>query len=190
MEGKSAMPRIHNVHAREIAAPVEVVAEILDTLGSSDDRVWASNIWVAEPVVFDRPLGVGADGGHGSIRYSVIEYEPGRRIVFAFSPDGALSGTHRFELEPLGGDRCRLTHVLETETARWMRPLVPILIGWHDAMVETAFDRAELEATGSLQRRTRIPRWLRIANGTEIAVGRLFGKLPPAPERDSGRVAA
>jgi hypothetical protein len=190
MERKSAMARIHNVHAREIAAPVEVVGEILDTLGSSGDRVWASDIWVAEPVVFERPLGVGADGGHGSLRYSVIEYEPGRRIVFEFSPDGALSGTHRFELEPLGAGRCRLTHVLETETARWMRPLVPILIGWHDAMVETAFDRAELEATGSLQRRTRIPRWLRIANGTEIAIGRLFGKLHPVPERDSGRLAA
>jgi hypothetical protein len=109
MERKSATARIHNVHAREIAAPVEVVGEILDTLGSSGDRVWASDIWVAEPVVFERPLGVGADGGHGSLRYSVIEYEPGRRIVFEFSPDGALSGTHRFELEPLGAGRCRLT---------------------------------------------------------------------------------
>jgi Polyketide cyclase / dehydrase and lipid transport len=189
MERKSAMAEIQNVHAREIAAPVEVVGEILDTLGSSGDRVWASDIWVAEPVVFDRPLGVGADGGHGSLRYSVIEYEPGRRIVFEFSPHGALSGTHRFELEPLGSERCRLTHLLETETPRWMRPLVPFLIGWHDAMVETAFDRAELEATGSLQRRTRIPRWLRIVNGTEIAIGRLFGKLPPAPARGGGRVA-
>ncbi len=68
MERKSAMAKIHNVHAREIAAPVEVVGEILDTLGSADDRVWATDIWVAEPVVFDRPLAVGAAGGHGSIR--------------------------------------------------------------------------------------------------------------------------
>ena len=184
------MARIHNVHAREIAAPVDVVGEILDTFGSPDDRVWANEIWVAEPVVFDRPLGVGAVGGHGQIRYSVIEYEPGRRIVFEFSPGGGLSGTHRFELEPLGLDRCRLTHVLETETPRWMRCLVPILIGWHDAQVETAFDRVELEATGSLEQRTRIPLWLRIVNGTEIAIGRALGKLPPAAERDGGRVAA
>jgi hypothetical protein len=190
MERKSAMTKIHNAHTREIAAPMEVVGEILDTLGSPGDRVWARDIWVAEPVVFDRPLGVGADGGHGSIRYSVIEYEPGRRIVFKFSPGGALSGTHRFELEPLGPDHCWLTHVLETETAHWMRPLVPILIGWHDAMVETAFDRVELEATGSLKQGTHIPRWLRIVNGTEIAIGRALGKLPPTPERDSGRVAA
>lgn len=64
-----------------------------------------------------------------------------------------------------------------------MRPIVPILIGCHDAMVETALDRAELEATGSLERPTRIPLWLRIVNGTEIAIGRALGKLPPAARR-------
>jgi hypothetical protein len=184
------MAKIHNVHTREIAAPDGVVGEILDTVGSADDRLWATDIWVAEPVVFDRPLGVGADSGHGSIRYSVIEYEPGRRVVFEFAPDSALSGTHRFELEALGPDRCRLTHVLEAEAARWMWPLVPILIGWHNAMVETALDRGELEATGCLERRTRIPLWLRIVNGAEIAFGRLRGKLAPPAERDSERVVA
>jgi hypothetical protein len=180
MEGDKLMTRIYNVHEREIAAPATVVGEILDTVGSADDRLWATDIWVAEPVVFDRPLGVGASGGHGSIRYSVVEYEPSRRIVFEFSPDGSLSGTHRFELEPLGPDRCRLRHVLEAETSRWMRPIVPILVGWHDAMVETALDRAELGATGSLERRTRIPRWLRIVNGAEIGIGRALGRFPPA----------
>lgn len=176
------MSTIYNVHQREIAAPVTVVGEILDTVGSADDRLWAGDIWVAEPVVFDRPLGVGAAGGHGPIRYSVVEYEPGRRAVFEFAPDSGLSGTHRFELQELGPDRCRLTHVLEAETSRWMRPLVPILIGWHDAMVETAMDRAEREATGSLERRTRIPIWLRIVNGAEIAIARALRKLPPRRE--------
>jgi hypothetical protein len=174
------MTTISNRHAREIAAPAAAVADILATLGSADDRLWATNIWLTTPVVFDRPLGVGADGGHGSIRYSVVEYESGRRVVFELSPDCSLSGTHGFEIEALGPDRCRLTHFLEAETSRWMRPIVPILLGYHDAMVETAFDRAELEATGSLKRRTHIPRWLRVANGAEIAVGRALGSLPPA----------
>jgi Protein of unknown function (DUF3995) len=182
------MAEIHNVHAREIAAPVEVVGEILDTLGSSGDRVWASDIWMAEPVVFDRPLGVGADGGHGSIRYSVVEYQPGRRVVFRFSPGGELSGSHGFEVEPVGPDHSRISHFLDAQISPWRRPLVPILIGWHDAMVETAFDRVELEATGSLQRRTRIPRWLRIANRTEIAIGRARGKLPPRGGRARTRL--
>lgn len=179
---------ISNVHVREIVAPSAVVGQILDTLGSADDRLWASDIWVAEPVIFDRPLGVGADGGHGSIRYSVTEYEPGRRIVFAFSPGSGLSGTHSFELETLGPDRCRLTHLLAAETKGWMRPIKPILIGWHDAMVETALDRVELEATGSLTRRTHVPGWLRIVNSTEIALGRALGKFPPPAGRDTGRL--
>jgi hypothetical protein len=177
------MTGISNVHTREIAAPAAMVGEILDTLGSEHDRLWASDIWVAEPVVFDRPLGVGAVGGHGSIRYSVIEYRPGRRVVFEFSPGGGLSGRHGFELERLGPNRCRLTHFLEAETSRRMRLIVPLLVGWHDVMVETAFDRAELEATGSLQRRTRIPRWLRIANRTEIALAGALGKLPSGSGR-------
>jgi Protein of unknown function (DUF3995) len=177
------MSKLQNVHVREIEAPVSVVGDILDTLGGPGDRVWANDIWVAEPVVFDRPLGVGADGGHGSIRYSVIEYEPGRRVVFRFSPNGGLSGTHGFKLEPVQPERTRITHFLEAETPRRMRPLLPILIGWHDAMVETALDRVELEATGVLTRRTHIPRWLRIVNGTEIAIGRAVGKLPPRAGR-------
>lgn len=172
------MTSIHNVHAREIGAPAPVVGEILDSVGSGHDRLWATDIWLAEPVVFDRPLGVGATGGHGSIRYSVVEHEPGRRVLFEFSPGGGLSGTHGFELEPLGPDRCRLTHTLEAQPSRWVRPVVPILIGWHDAMVETALDRAELGATGSLERPTRIPLWLRLVNGTEIAIGRALGKVP------------
>jgi hypothetical protein len=175
------MTRIRNVHVREIGAPAEVVGEILDSVGSADDRLWATDIWVAEPVIFDRPLGVGAMGGHGSIRYAVVEYEPCRRIVFRFAPDGGLSGMHGFELERLGRDRSRLTHFLDAETSRWLRPLVPVLIGWHDAMVETAFDRAELEATGALERRTRIPRWLRIMNGAEIALARALGTIPTRP---------
>ena len=110
----------------------------------------------------------------------MVEYEPSRRIVFEFSPDGGLSGTHGFELEALAPDRCRLRHFLEAETSRWLRLIVPILIAYHDAMVETAFDRAELEATGSLRRRTHVPRWLRVVNRTEIALKRALGTLPAA----------
>jgi hypothetical protein len=156
------------------------LGKILDTLGSADDRLWAKDIWVGEPVEFDRPLGIGASGGHGSIRYSVEQYEPGRRILFRFTPGTGLSGVHGFQLQPLNADRTRLCHFLDAEASMWMRPFLPILIPWHDAIVETAFDRAELEATGSLRRRTHIPAWLRLLNAIEVAVLRALGKLPPA----------
>ena len=183
------MVEIKNVHVREVGAPASEVGEVLDTLGSVDDRLWATDIWVAAPVVFDRPLGVGAEGGHGWIHYSVIAYEPGRRILFRFAPGGGLAGVHGFEVAPVGTDCTRITHFLDAQISSWMRPLVPILIGWHDAMVETAFDRAEREATGSLGHPTRIPRWLRIVNEIEIAIGRAFGTLPSrgAPAKHNAR---
>ncbi len=108
--------------------------------------------------------------------------------MFRFAPGGGLAGVHGFELAPVGTKRTRITHFLDAETSALMRPLVPILTGWHDAMVETAFDRAERETTGSLARPTRIPRWLRIVNGIEIAIGRSFGKLPPRSDRDRRRL--
>lgn len=95
------MRRVYSLHIRDIAAPIARLGEIIDTLGGADDRLWAKDIWVAEPVEFDRPLGVGANGGHGSIRYSVEQYDPGRRIVFRFTPGTGLSGIHGFELQPL-----------------------------------------------------------------------------------------
>ena len=67
---------IRNVHERVINAPIEPLGALLDGLGQKDDRLWPSQGWT--PMVLDRPLALGADGGHGAIRYYVSEYEPGR----------------------------------------------------------------------------------------------------------------
>ncbi|UNO43730.1 DUF2867 domain-containing protein [Streptomyces sp. MST-110588] len=40
---------------------------------------------------FDRPLGVGAYGGHGPVRYRVSAYDPGRRIRFDFTSPAVQS---------------------------------------------------------------------------------------------------
>jgi hypothetical protein len=42
----------------------------------------------------DRPLGVGASGGRGPIRYAVSDYEAGRRARFRFNPRCGLAGHH------------------------------------------------------------------------------------------------
>lgn len=62
---------IRNVHERVINAPIEALGALLDGLGQKDDRLWPSQSWT--PMVLDRPLAVGADGGHGVIRYYVSE---------------------------------------------------------------------------------------------------------------------
>ena len=62
---------IRNVHERVINAPLEPLGVLLDGLGQKDDRLWPSRYW--PPMVLDRPLALGADGGHDDIYYYVSE---------------------------------------------------------------------------------------------------------------------
>src|SRR5687767_2456962 len=101
--------KIQNVHERVI--PSER-AMVIDTLSSKEDRLWPSD-WPA--IEFDRPLSVGAVGGHGPVRYRVAEYQPAKKIVFEFQ-DGAVSkgfiGMHRFEVIDENGE-VRLRHAID-----------------------------------------------------------------------------
>jgi hypothetical protein len=116
-----------NVHER--ALPPGAGA-LIDTLSGPDDRLWPHAHWPAQR--FDRPLGVGAVGGHGPIRYRVGEYEPSRRIRFEFLGPTGFHGYHEYEALPSG---LRHTLVLRTRgRARLTWPLVyrPL----HDALIE------------------------------------------------------
>ena len=101
---------IRNVHERVINAPIESLGALLDGLGQKDDRLWPSRSWT--PMVLDRPLAVGADGGHGVIRYYVSEYEPGRRVRFTFRPRTGIIGAHELSLDALDDEHTRIRHIL------------------------------------------------------------------------------
>lgn len=144
--------KIRNVHGRKIAASLERAAAVLDSLASSDDRLWPHDRWPS--MRLDGPLGVGAKGGHGPVRYEVVEYQPGRKVVFRFHPTAGLmrgfNGCHWFELnEEPGG--IVLRHVIEAEgrfapALRWCFLVRPL----HDALLEDALDRAETALTGNV----------------------------------------
>jgi len=51
-----------NVHERVIPANADALGRMIDTLGSAGDMVWPSERW--PPMKLDRPLEVGASGGH------------------------------------------------------------------------------------------------------------------------------
>jgi hypothetical protein len=96
-------------------------------------------------MVLDKPLGVGARGGHGPIRYVVEEYEPGRRVVFRFTRPKGFHGTHSFTLNATE-DGCELLHAIE------MSVTGPALLTWplvfrplHDALLEDSLDKVESE---------------------------------------------
>jgi uncharacterized protein DUF3995/polyketide cyclase/dehydrase/lipid transport protein len=169
--------RIESIHTRELPAPVEELGRILDTLAGPDDRIWPIERWPNDPIGFDRPLGVGAMGGHGPIRYTVVAYEPGRRIAFEFEAGSGLRGHHRFEVEPVGSDGARMRHVLDVEADGIYRLLRPVFLAIHDALVEDLLDKAELAATGRLARAAQWPRWLRLANRIEVALRPRRGRL-------------
>ncbi|MEU6672056.1 DUF2867 domain-containing protein [Streptomyces sp. NPDC046727] len=150
---------IRNVHSRTIEAPAQAVGALLDRLSSPHDPLWPAPAW--PPMRFDRPLGVGADGGHGFVRYRVTAYEPGRRVRFTFHPP--MSGHHEFVVEPLGRERCRLRHTLELQRGG------PMALGWapavrwmHDTVVEEVFDNAERATTGTATAPVRWSPWVRL----------------------------
>ncbi|WP_447036891.1 DUF2867 domain-containing protein [Streptomyces sp. DSM 118878] len=146
------MGTVLNEHERVIEAPAEVVGALLDRLSTEDDPLFPTPAWDA--MIFDRPLGVGATGGHGPVRYSVVEYEPGSRVRFAFTPPD--DGFHEMSVEPAGEGRCRVRHVLQTGLRGRNRLLWPAVVRpLHETIVEEVFDNIERAATGRCARPVR-----------------------------------
>ncbi|MGW6020814.1 DUF2867 domain-containing protein [Streptomyces sp. NPDC055099] len=155
------MGTVRNEHERVIEAPAGEVGALLDRLSAEDDPVFPTPAWAA--MLFDRPLGVGAVGGHGPVRYSVTEYEPGRRVRFAFTPPD--NGFHEMSVEPLGQDRCRVRHVLELRPLGKDRLLWPAVVRpLHDTIIEEVFDNFERAATGGCARPVRWSPRVRLYN--------------------------
>jgi len=134
--------QVRNVHERVFTLPLATVGALIDSLASRGDRLWPVKKW--PPMRFDRPLAVGAVGGHGPVRYSVEKYLQGQMIVFRFSAPRGFDGTHRFEVEQRQGHTV-LRHVIE------MRATGPAWLSWpllflplHDACLEDCLDRATL----------------------------------------------
>ncbi|WP_418959112.1 DUF2867 domain-containing protein [Streptomyces tritici] len=153
------MRTVRNVHERTLSAFAETVGALLDRLAGADDPLFPSPAWA--PLRLDRPLSVGADGGHGPVRYAVTAYQPGRSVRFDFAPPS--DGHHRLDVEPLGPGRCRLRHVLverqgPLDALSWALAVRPV----HDTVVEELLDNAERAATGAVARPVRRGAYVRL----------------------------
>src|SRR5580704_802115 len=90
----------------------------------------------------DGGLRVGSQGGHGPIRYRVLEHLPGQLVHFAFTAPEGLIGGHGYQLDSSGG-RLVLRHTLRGRTVGRMLWQWPLLFEpLHDALIEDSFDRA------------------------------------------------
>lgn len=133
---------VYNTHHREIAAPVHDVGQLIDSLASADDRLWPRSAWPA--MRLDAPLGVGAAGGHGPVRYFVTTYEPGRMVEFQFSGPSGFNGKHSFTATALTNTTTLLRHDLSMAPTGATRITWPLFFRpLHDALIEESLDRAE-----------------------------------------------
>jgi len=151
---------VRNVHDRTLAARRKEVGAMIDSLASSRDALWPHQTWPA--MTLDRPLSVGAVGGHGPIRYTVEAYEQGQSVRFRFTAPRGFIGTHGVEVESLGEGTTRLRHVLEMKTSGRARLTWPIVFRpLHDALIEDSLDRAE-RSLGLEPRPARWSLWVRL----------------------------
>jgi hypothetical protein len=134
--------KVLNVHECELPATSEQIGVIVASLASPTDILWPSHSWPR--MAFDRPLGVGAVGGHGPVRYFVAEYLPERSITFHFTGPKGFDGFHRFEIIAVSHGSTMLRHTLQMNTHG------PAILSWplifrplHDALLEDSFACAQ-----------------------------------------------
>jgi hypothetical protein len=84
--------KIINIHTRTINQAKSKIAEIFGTLSSKNDQILATEKW--SPMILDAGLKIGSKGGHGPIRYTVLDYQKGDFIVFGFSKPKGFNGFH------------------------------------------------------------------------------------------------
>ncbi|MGC4895951.1 hypothetical protein [Micromonospora sp. DT31] len=170
---------IRNVHERHLPVPVAAGGALIDSLAGPDDRLWPRRRWPA--MRLDRPLGVGATGGHGPVRYTVQDHRPGEHVRFRFRAPTGFRGYHEFEVLPGTGDGCLLRHQLVMTVHGSARLSWPLFFRpLHDALVEDSLDTAEASlgvgpaAPRRWPARVRLLRWLARA----VRRGRRGGASP------------
>lgn len=143
-----------NVHERSLACSEAALGALIDQLGSDNDDLWPVGKWPA--IRLDRPLGIGATGGHGPIRYVVSNYVPARWIRFRFTGPRGFDGFHEFSIDQEADDKPVLRHVLAMHPRGLARLSWPLIFrSLHDALLEDSLDRAEHTLVGHVEQPAR-----------------------------------
>jgi len=134
--------QVLNIHEREMSAAASAVGGLINSLASEHDRLWPRTMW--PPMRLDRPLGVGASGGHGPVSYVVEEFVPGQTVRFRFTRPRGFHGHHWFEAIPAGEHKTLLRHTISLNakgpaSLYWSLVIRPL----HDALLEDALALAQ-----------------------------------------------
>jgi len=132
---------IQNVHERRLPFSPEAGGRLIDALASPSDELWPAEQWPA--MRLDRPLSVGARGGHGPIRYHVEHYVPGQLVRFRFEAPAGFDGHHEYLILRVAEADTVLRHSLLMQTTGPARLSWPLLYRpLHDALIEDSLDKA------------------------------------------------
>ncbi len=131
-----------NIHERALGVPAAAAGQLLVTLASEGDGLWPVKAWPR--MKFDRPLAVGAVGGHGPIRYFIESIHPGERIDFRFTGPRGFNGGHRLEVVAVDAAQCILRHTLQMRASGVAIVTWPLLFEpLHNALLEDALSVAQ-----------------------------------------------
>lgn len=131
-----------NIHERKLDAALQQVGALLDSLAGPTDSLWPHQSW--PHMKFDRPLSVGAVGGHGPIRYVVESYSRGQSVKFRFTGPTGFDGYHGYEVFSAPAQDCVLRHTLKMTTRGLAVLSWPLVFGpMHDALIEDSLAVAQ-----------------------------------------------
>lgn len=135
--------KVINSHKRLLKTSETNVVTVFNTLASPEDKVWPNESWPA--IRFRNGLFVGSQGGHGRIRYSILELVEGHRIKFQFTQPKGFVGTHQLSIHRISENLTEIVHEIEMNTTSIKATLLwTFAIRWlHDALIEDAFDNVE-----------------------------------------------
>ena len=162
---------IHNVHERTYPVDPARLGDLLDRVAEPHSPLWPRR-W--PPMVLDRPLAVGAVGGHGPIRYHCTAYSPGHLVEFTFTR--LVTGTHTLEV-----DGPTVRHTIHARPHGMGHLLWPLAFRWlHDACLEDLLDHAADSLGHPPAHRNRWSPYVRL----------LRRRLSPRPKQQSSHAAA
>ena len=155
--------KVINIHERIIDQPKEKVSALIETLASTNDKVWPMDKW--PPMKLDHGLQAGSKGGHGPVRYFIDKYDRGELIQFNFTKPQGFNGNHRFEISEPSQNQTLLKHTIDMNTSGSAIFTWALAIRWlHNALIEDAFDKIENHFS-KIKKRTPWSVWVKFLRG-------------------------
>lgn len=163
---------IRNEHSRTMPSTIARAQLLLETLGSEQDLLWPHDRFPA--LQLDDGHEPGSKGGHGSVRYRVVE-ATASSVRFEMHPASKLVGGHILWFEDCGDGKLRWTHQLDLELTV-PAPTLRLILALHDAILEQLLVNAEARSVDLEPSTQRLSPVLGAIRPVYVAIERTISK--------------